>query len=152
MTDIVPPAVRSRMMSGIKGKNSTPEMLIRRLLFAAGYRFRLHRRDLPGTPDVVMPSRKIAIFVHGCFWHAHQECKYAKVPATRTDFWVEKLQSNAARDQQAVEKLGAMGWRVLVVWECATRDQDVARTLSGKLQDWIASDAQFGEISSRLTR
>lgn len=147
MSDIVPPSVRSRMMSGIKGKNSTPERLVRRLLFAAGYRFRLHRRDLPGTPDIAMLGRKIAIFVHGCFWHAHKGCKYAKVPATRPDFWIAKLRANVDRDQRAIEKLTTMGWRVLIVWECATRDHETAKLLVNKLRDWINSDAQFGDIS-----
>lgn len=147
MSDIVPPSVRSRMMSGIKGKNSMPERLVRRLLFAAGYRFRLHRRDLPGTPDIAMLGRKVAIFVHGCFWHAHKGCKYAKVPATRPDFWIAKLQANVDRDQRAIEKLTTMGWRVLIVWECATRDCETDKLLMNKLGDWINSDAQFGEIS-----
>lgn len=147
MTDIVPPSVRSRMMSGIKGKNSLPETLVRRLLFAAGFRFRLHRRDLPGTPDIVMPGRKIAIFVHGCFWHAHRGCKYAKVPATRPDFWMAKLQGNVERDQRAIEKLATMGWRVLCVWECATRNQETVKSLPGNLIDWINGDSPFGEIS-----
>lgn len=151
MADIVPPSVRSRMMSGIKGKNSSPEMLVRRLLFAAGYRFRLHRRDLPGSPDIVMPGRKIAIFVHGCFWHAHRGCKYAKIPATRADFWTVKLQANVERDQRAIEKLIVLGWRVLCVWECATRNQDAATSLKNDIVDWINSDAQFGEISIPLT-
>lgn len=146
MADIVPPSVRSRMMSGIKGKNSLPERLVRRLLFAAGYRFRLHRRDLPGTPDIAMPGRKIAIFVHGCFWHAHKGCKYAKVPATRPDFWIAKLQANINRDQRAIEKLGAMGWRVLCVWECATRDHETVKSLGDNISDWINGVAQFGEI------
>src|SRR5690606_34431359 len=105
MADIVSPAVRRRMMSGIKGKNSVPEMKVRRLLFAAGFRFRLHRRDLPGTPDIVMPGRKIVIFVHGCFWHAHRGCKYAKTPSTQTDFWTAKLQANIDRDKRAFNKL-----------------------------------------------
>ncbi|MEO5606239.1 MAG: DNA mismatch endonuclease Vsr [Polaromonas sp.] len=150
MADIVPPSVRSRMMSGIKGKNSLPEMLLRRLLFAAGYRFRLHRRDLPGTPDIVMPGRKIAIFVHGCFWHAHKGCKYARTPSTRPEFWNTKLQANADRDQQAAEKLAALGWRVLCVWECATRDHEAARSLKDNIIDWINSDAQSGDIGSPL--
>lgn len=131
MADIVPPSVRSRMMSGIKAKNSQPEILVRRMLFAAGYRFRLHRRDLPGTPDIAMPSKKIAIFVHGCFWHAHKGCKYAKVPATRPDFWIAKLQANVERDQLAIEKLTAMGWRVLCVWECAIRNRETVNYLVG---------------------
>lgn len=146
MTDIVPPSIRSRMMSGIKDKNSLPEMLVRRMLFAAGYRFRLHRRDLPGTPDIVMPGRKIAIFVHGCFWHAHKGCKYAKVPATRPDFWIAKLQTNVDRDHRAIEKLAAMGWRVLVVWECATRTEQSKLLLQDAMRSWILGNAALGEI------
>lgn len=146
MADIVPPAVRSRMMSGIKDKNSKPEMLVRRILFAAGYRFRLHRRDLPGTPDIAMPSRKIAIFVHGCFWHAHKGCKYAKIPATRPEFWTAKLQVNVDRDRRAIEKLTTMGWRVLTVWECATRNKET-KSLSDDLVNWINSDSPLGELS-----
>ena len=105
MADVVSPAKRSQMMAGIKGKNSLPETLVRKALFAMGYRFRLHRRDLPGTPDIAMPGRKIAIFVHGCFWHAHQGCKYAKTPSTRTEFWISKLQANAARDRRNADAL-----------------------------------------------
>lgn len=150
MADIVPPSVRSRMMAGIKGKNSQPEMLVRRMLFAAGYRFRLHRCDLPGAPDIVMPGKKIAIFVHGCFWHAHKGCKYFKLPATRPDFWSGKLQGNVERDQRAVEALTAMGWRVLCVWECATRRQNRVTALEQKIVDWINSDAQRGDIGSPL--
>ena len=146
MTDIVSPSVRSRMMSGIKGKNSVPEMMVRRLLFSAGYRFRLHRRDLPGTPDIVLPSRKIAIFVHGCFWHAHKGCKYAKTPATRPEFWAAKLEANVSRDQLTIDKLTALGWRVLCIWECATRDQEAVRSLKDNIIDWINAGAQFGEI------
>lgn len=146
MADIVPASSRSRMMSGIKGKNSLPEMVVRRLLFAAGFRFRLHRRDLPGTPDIVITSRRIAIFVHGCFWHSHSGCKYAKVPATRPDFWIAKFRANVERDQLAVEKLTAMGWRVLCVWECATRSREAADSLTDSLLEWINGDAQFGEV------
>jgi len=150
MTDVVSPEKRSRMMSGIKGKNSLPEMLVRQSLFAMGFRFRLHRRDLPGTPDIVMPSRKVAVFVHGCFWHAHQGCRYAKTPSTRTEFWTSKLRANVERDQRAVEKLAEMGWRVLNVWECATRDPTSAAVLAEALQQWIDGDAAFGEISARI--
>lgn len=152
MTDIVPPFVRSRMMSGIRGKNSAPEMMVRRLLFAAGYRFRLHRRDLPGTPDIVMPSRKIVIFVHGCFWHAHKGCKYAKIPATRPEFWSAKLEANVSRDRLVIEKLIALKWRVLCVWECAIRDQNAAISLKEKIIEWINADAQFEEISNAGSR
>jgi DNA mismatch endonuclease (patch repair protein) len=150
MPDIVSPATRSRMMSGIKSKNSLPEMRVRRLLFAAGLRFRLHRRDLPGTPDITMPSRKIAIFVHGCFWHAHLGCKYSKTPSTRTDFWKDKLQRNAERDQRAVDELALMGWRVLCVWGCATRDPQTLQSLGARISDWIEGGASFGEITGPL--
>lgn len=151
MPDIVSPTVRSRMMSGIKGKNSLPEILVRRLLFAAGFRFRLHRLDLPGTPDIVMPGRRIAIFVHGCFWHAHRGCKYAKTPSTRTDFWTAKLRTNADRDLRAIEKLASMGWRVLCVWECATRDQQTFESLRARIVDWIEGDATYEEIGGPPT-
>lgn len=148
MADVVSPAKRSQMMSGIKGKNSLPEMLVRKALFAMGYRFRLHRRDLPGTPDIAIPGRKIAIFVHGCFWHAHQGCKYATTPSTRTEFWTAKLQSNVDRDRRVVEKLQSLGWRVLLVWECATRNADAAAGLPGELSSWIESGDPFGEIGA----
>jgi DNA mismatch endonuclease, patch repair protein len=148
MTDIVSPATRSRMMSGIKTKNSQPEVLVRRLLFAAGYRFRLHRRDLPGTPDIVLPGRRIAIFVHGCFWHMHEGCHLAKLPSTRPEFWTAKLQANAARDKRSIEELNTLGWRVLCVWECATRKSGELEKLLPSIQEWISSDAQIGEITA----
>ena len=146
MVDVVSPADRSRMMAGIKGKNSQPELLVRRMLFASGYRFRLHRRDMPGTPDIVMPRRKVAIFVHGCFWHHHQGCRYAKMPATRPDFWKAKLEANVERDRRAVDKLQALGWRVLCVWECSTRDAEAAAGLQGAMNSWIESSERLGEI------
>lgn len=149
MIDVVTPEKRSQMMSGIKGRNSRPEMLVRRALFAMGYRFRLHRRDLPGTPDIAMPGRKIAIFVHGCFWHVHQGCKYSKTPSTRAEFWSAKLRGNVDRDQRAIDALAEMGWRVLIVWECSTRDSKTATRLPPLLQQWINNDTNFGEISSK---
>ena len=152
MADVVSPNVRSRMMSGIKGKNTQPEILVRRLLFASGYRFRLHRRDLPGTPDIVMPGRKIAIFVHGCFWHFHRGCRFAKMPTTRADFWTTKLESNAQRDQCSISKLQGMDWRVLCVWECATRNTDTAAGLQEKMKRWIEGSDQIGEISGMAQR
>lgn len=148
MVDVVSPTDRSRMMAGIKGKNSQPELLVRRLLFASGYRFRLHRRDLPGTPDITMPGRKIAIFVHGCFWHLHQGCRYAKMPATHPDFWKAKLEANVERDRRAVEKLKALGWRVLCVWECAMRDAKMATGLQVTMSSWIESGEPLGEIGA----
>jgi DNA mismatch endonuclease (patch repair protein) len=150
MADIVPPAERSRMMSGIKTKNSRPEVLVRRLLHSAGYRFRLHHRGLPGTPDIVMPGRRIAIFVHGCFWHMHEGCRLSKQPSTRAEFWSAKLLANTVRDKIAIEKLNADGWRVLCVWECATRSSNAMDSLIPSIESWMNSDATFGEIRCNL--
>jgi DNA mismatch endonuclease (patch repair protein) len=147
MTDIISPEARSRMMSGIRGKDTKPEIIVRKALFAAGYRFRLHRRDLPGAPDVALPGRRIAIFVHGCFWHMHAGCKNAKLPGTRPDFWSIKLERNVERDRQAVKSLRANGWRVLIAWECATRDPAIITALPKTLADWIEGAALLGEIS-----
>lgn len=126
MADIVDPQTRSRMMSGIRGKNTQPEMLVRRLLHAMGYRYRLHARELPGKPDIVFRKRHIAIFVHGCFWHRHPdpECRLSRMPKSRVDFWQPKLEGNRARDEANVAALEAMGWKVLLVWECQLRDRE----------------------------
>lgn len=147
MSDIVSPTTRSRMMSGIKAKDTLPEMLVRRLLHSEGYRFRLHRKDLPGTPDIVLPKFKIAIFVHGCFWHSHSGCNHAKVPATRSEFWTAKLRANVARDNAAAEKLNAIGWRVLCVWECATRGSGAKGDLMSDILSWMFGNEHSGEIS-----
>jgi len=133
-------------MSGIRGKNTGPELAVRRALFAAGFRFRLHRRDLPGAPDIVLPGRRVALFVHGCFWHRHGGCRFAKLPSTRPEFWKAKLEGNAERDRGAVEALLADGWRVLTVWECAIRDRAVLATLPVALAEWIRGRAPTGEI------
>lgn len=148
MVDVVSPAKRSQMMAGIYGKNTKPELIVRRMLFASGYRFRLHRRDLPGAPDIVMPGRKIAIFVHGCFWHMHQGCRFAKLPTTRPEFWKAKLQGNVERDGRAVDKLRALGWRVLCIWECATRDTEAAAVLRATMSSWIEGGELIGEIGA----
>jgi DNA mismatch endonuclease (patch repair protein) len=148
MVDIVSPADRSRMMAGIRGKNTKPELIVRQMLFALGYRFRLHRRDLPGAPDIVMPGRKVAVFVHGCFWHMHEGCRFAKMPATRAEFWKAKLEANVARDRRAVEKLQALGWRVLCVWECSTRDAEAAAGLQAAMSAWIEAADRLGEIGA----
>lgn len=134
-------------MSGIGGKNTKPELLVRKALFAAGFRFRLHRKDLPGRPDIVLPGRRVVVFVHGCFWHAHQGCRYAKSPATRREFWEAKLASNVERDRRATKALLSAGWRVLVVWECATRSSGVLEKLSELLTRWIEGAELNGELS-----
>lgn len=126
MADIVDPQTRSRMMSGIRGKDTKPEMVVRRLLHGMGYRYRLHAKDLPGRPDIVFRRRRLAIFVHGCFWHRHAdpECRLAPMPKSRIEFWTAKLEGNRARDQGNVASLEAMGWKVLVLWQCQLKDKD----------------------------
>lgn len=109
-------------MSRIGGKNTAPELLVRRFLHSTGYRFRLHRRDLPGTPDIVFPTRRKVIFVNGCFWHAHG-CRIGRPPKSRQDFWVPKLQRNRAKDMRDKRALRRLGWRVLTVWQCQTRSR-----------------------------
>ncbi|MEW9570238.1 very short patch repair endonuclease [Rhodanobacter sp. Si-c] len=143
---MVDSATRSRMMSGIRVKHTRPEIIVRKALFAAGFRFRLHRRDLPGAPDIVMAGRKIAIFVHGCFWHQHEVCKFAKLPASRPEFWANKLEGNVARDRRAVDALLADHWRVLTVWECATRDPLVLASLRDTMDAWVQGSEASGQI------
>lgn len=147
MADIVTPDVRSRMMSGIRGKDTRPEMIVRRALHAAGFRYRLHDKRLPGKPDLVFPKYRAVVFVHGCFWHGH-DCHLFKIPATRTDFWRAKIHGNVERDRKAVEKLNGAGWRVGTVWECALKGktrlaaEDVLRLLAS----WLLAGAGGLEI------
>ena len=147
MADVVSPEKRSRMMAGIRGKGTKPEMLVRQALFAEGFRFRLHRSDLPGGPDIVLPGKKVAIFVHGCFWHRHAGCRFAKLPSSNADFWRNKLDGNVQRDRRAVEALRSAGWRVLTVWECATRDKSIAPSIGALVHRWVDDGAQVGEIA-----
>lgn len=151
MTDIVDPATRSRMMSGIRGLNTKPEIIVRKALFATGFRFRLHRKDLPGCPDIVLPRLRVAIFVHGCFWHVHQGCRHARIPTSRREFWEAKLAANVARDVRAVDALLLEGWRVLVVWECATRSVESRKTLPERLRCWIDGAELNGEFGCDST-
>lgn len=117
MADIVDKATRSRMMAGIRGKDTKPEKLVRSALHRAGFRFRLHVADLPGKPDIVLPKYRTAIFVHGCFWHGHK-CRNFKWPKTRKAFWKAKIEGNVARDRKAIGELRRSGWNVKVIWEC----------------------------------
>jgi DNA mismatch endonuclease, patch repair protein len=113
---------RSWNMSQIKGKNTKPELKVRSLLHSMGYRFRLHRKDLPGKPDIVLPKYKTAIFVHGCFWHRHSMCKYAYTPKSRVEFWESKFRNNIKRDEVNIKKLRGLGWNVVIIWECQTKN------------------------------
>ena len=113
---------RSRNMSAIKSKNTKPEIKVRKLLHSMGYRFRLHSKDLPGSPDIVIPKYKTVIFVHGCFWHRHENCKYASTPKTRKEFWNKKFTENKKRDSEIQEKIKILDWRSVVIWECETKN------------------------------
>lgn len=133
--DRVDTATRSRMMAAIRGKDTEPEMIVRRFLHSRGYRYRIHRKDLPGKPDLVLPRLKVCIFVHGCFWHRHPGCAFATTPSTRLDFWSEKFKKNVARDLANIDALEAAGWSVLIVWECQLkRGLDTLERLDQKLR------------------
>ena len=124
MTDILKASDRSRLMSKVRSRDTAPELVVRRLAHRLGFRFRLHRRSLPGCPDLVFPRYHAAVFVHGCFWHGHRGCRRSIRPTTNTAFWNEKLAGNAKRDHRNMKRLRGLGWRVLIVWECQTRDVD----------------------------
>jgi DNA mismatch endonuclease (patch repair protein) len=126
MVDVVDRATRSRMMSGIRRRDTKPELVVRKYLHASGFRFRLAPKHLPGKPDIVLPKYRTAVFVHGCFWHRHAKCKYSATPSTRPTFWAQKFEDNVARDQHVQHLLRQAGWRVLVVWECELAPRKLA--------------------------
>jgi DNA mismatch endonuclease (patch repair protein) len=136
------------MMSGIKGKNTSPEILIRKALHARGFRFRIHADELPGKPDLVLPKHKAVVFVHGCFWHGHG-CRFFKVPQTRPDFWLDKIHKNRVRDEQQIATLRASGWRVLVIWECAVRlmKKQKSMLLTDLVAEWLVNHNEYFEIA-----
>jgi DNA mismatch endonuclease (patch repair protein) len=138
MADTLTATERSERMSRVRGKDTKPEMFVRRMVHSMGYRYRLHRRDLPGTPDLVFPQLKEVIFVHGCFWHRHQSavCKLARFPKSRLDFWKPKLERNQQRDLENQAKLMDLGWKTLVVWECEIRDKE---KLKFKIRNFLDS-------------
>lgn len=147
MTDVFTAEKRSAVMRAIRSEDTKPEMLVRSIVFRAGYRYRLHSKKLPGRPDLVLAKHHAAIFVNGCFWHQHAGCKRATMPATRQDYWLPKLKRNKARDQAAIESLLAKGWRVCIVWECACR-KNLADQLRNRLIAFIDGSASFAEIGS----
>ena len=114
---------RSRNMAAIKSKNTKPEIEVRKMLHALGYRFRLHKKDLPGKPDIVLPKYRTVIFVNGCFWHQHENCKYASLPKTKIDFWKNKLEGNKLRDKLKESQLKDLGWKVIIIWECQLKQR-----------------------------
>jgi DNA mismatch endonuclease (patch repair protein) len=129
MVDTRSPEQRRRIMQSVKGKNTTPEMLVRRLVFKAGYRYRLHQKKLPGSPDLVFPARRKVVFVNGCFWHGHA-CSKGKLPKSRPEFWGPKIARNRQRDADALERLRSLGWKALTIWQCETKDSvSLRRTL-----------------------
>lgn len=136
MSDVFPKAKRSWIMSRVKGLDTQPELVVRSVIHRMGLRFRLHRRDLPGNPDIVLPRHKKIIFVHGCFWHGHTGCGRSKRPTTNTSFWTKKLDATIARDERIRKELHRTGWKVLVVWQCETRrPEDLLKTLERFLRD-----------------
>lgn len=120
--DVLTPEQRRKAMSAVKSANTAPELRVRQVLHAAGFRFRLHRKDLPGKPDIVLPRYRTVVFVHGCFWHQHPSCKHAARPSTRQEYWQPKLDGNVKRDSAKKAELEILGWHVVVVWECETKN------------------------------
>ena len=150
MTDVVDAATRSRMMSGIRGKDTSPELLIRKALHARGFRFRVHAKNLPGKPDLLLPKYKAVVFIHGCFWHGHG-CRYFKIPQTRPEFWLEKIEKNRNRDALQESTLKVMGWRVLIVWECAVRTMKKEKSplLIDLIADWLINGSKDFQIDEK---
>lgn len=147
MTDVVDRKTRSRMMSGIRGKDTRPEMDIRHCLFARGFRYRLHSSGLPGRPDLVLAKYRAAVFVHGCFWHGH-DCRLFRMPDSNRAFWAAKIRRNRARDREVLQKLPQTGWRTLVIWECSFRGggQKALDRVCQRAAVWIESRSKFLEI------
>lgn len=145
--DVHTPAQRSRNMRAIRAKDTKPEQIVRKLLFKSGFRYRLHDSKLPGRPDILLRKHRAAILVHGCFFHGH-ECEKFRWPASRAEFWREKISRNRDRDVRAVQQLEALGWRVMVVWECCLRGTGAlpAAMLAERLNTWLRSDSPSGEV------
>jgi DNA mismatch endonuclease, patch repair protein len=129
--DVHDSKTRSYNMSRIRSSNTKPEMLVRKFLHAHGFRYRLHVKNLPGKPDIVLPKYKTIIFIHGCFWHGHKHCKYFTVPKTKTEWWLNKINGNIANDEKAVKELKKQGWKIIIVWGCELTSSSVEKTLAG---------------------
>jgi DNA mismatch endonuclease (patch repair protein) len=152
LADIVDSATRSRMMSGIRSKNTKPELMIRKALHARGFRYRIHCKDVPGNPDLCLPKYRAVIFVHGCFWHGH-DCHLFKWPKTRPEFWAEKISQNSERDYKHALQLSAEGWRICTVWECSLKGKGRLDLLSisSKIESWLYSERRILEVAGSNT-
>ena len=150
MTDTMTPEQRHRCMAAIKGKDTKPEMIVRRYLHALGFRYGLHNRKLPGSPDLIFRSFKTVVFIHGCFWHGHDGCKYYRLPKSNVEFWQQKIERNRQRDEETTAKLIEKGWNVITVWECDLRDKSRRETtlssLSNKLNDLRRKSSGYEEF------
>ena len=145
--DVLTPEQRQRCMASIKGRDTKPEMVLRKALFSLGYRYRLHDKRLPGKPDLVFPRYHAVVFIHGCFWHGH-DCKLFVVPATNTQFWLQKIGGNRVRDERSIGELRTSGWRVMTVWECALRGREhrPLEVLAARIPKWLKSKKLIGEL------
>ena len=150
MVDRISAAQRSRNMARIHGANTAPERLFRSGLHRAGFRFRLHSRQLPGRPDLVLPKYSAVVFVHGCFWHCHPGCANATTPKTRADFWAQKLNGNRRRDVSQIRSLLKARWRVLVVWECALKSPAIQASTTARAGRWLRGRSRYGEVPAGL--
>jgi len=146
MVDIVDKATRSRMMAGIRSRNTKPERELRRALHSLGFRYRLHARNVSGHPDLVLPKYRTSVFVHGCFWHRHEGCRYATTPATRPEFWKAKFSANVVRDIAVRNSLLETGWRVATVWECALRKPEQVVATTKLLANWLHNGTDIIEL------
>ncbi|MCC5993947.1 MAG: DNA mismatch endonuclease Vsr [Rhodobacteraceae bacterium] len=146
MADIVDSETRSRMMSGIRGKDTRPELALRRALYARGFRYRLHARGIAGRPDLVLKKYRAIIFVHGCFWHRHEGCSLATTPATRSEFWADKFAANVARDRIILDSLLAEDWRVATIWECVLRKPQSVEQTAAAIEKRLLSACRQLEI------
>ena len=135
MADVLSKEQRRKCMSHIRSKDTRPEILVRRFLFSNGFRFRLHRKDLPGKPDIVLPKYKTAIFINGCFWHGHPDCKYATIPETNREFWLSKISGNVERDKITYSRLAELGWKVIEIWQCQLKPKTKDITLQNLLTE-----------------
>ena len=151
MIDVVDKITRSRMMAGIRGKDTKPELGLRRALHRQGLRYRLHVAELPGRPDILLPRHRAAIQVHGCFWHRHDRCAFCTTPASNMRFWKAKFGETIKRDKRNLEALRKLGWKVAIVWECSVKDEG-AEAVAGRIAAWLRSGRSFKEISSRSAR